>query len=342
MVNPTVSLRSVQNILRAAEAAGHAAPELLAASGIVLPSEEDPDLRVPADAYHRLWAIAMERVGDPALPLRVAEQLDATSYDVFGFSIITSANVGDALRRVQRYLPVITDAVRAALTVEGEFARFSFIRDDPRPEQCHADEFMLATTVGMLRRHTGLRFCPLEVRYPHAKPADVSSQKLFYGSPLRFGRPCAELYFGAASLDVPLQRADSGMARFFDRYIQALLERMVPERSLVRTLKQAMIDGLSSGDCSLETAAKSLGMGARTLRRRLQEEKVSFRAVLDEVRCELARRHLEEHRLTLAEIAFVLGYSDVTPFHRAFRRWTGTTPDDYRSHRAGSLFRPKS
>ena len=142
--------------------------------------------------------------------------------------------------------------------------------------------------------------------------------------------PRSEFDFPASSLEVPLLRADSSMAAFFDRSIQALLERTHSDRSLVHALKRALIDGLSSGDCSIERAAKGLGASGRTLRRRLREEGLSFREVLDDVRCELAKRHLEERRLTLGELAFVLGYSQPAPFHRAFRRWTGMTPDAYR------------
>lgn len=331
MVPPsTVSLRSIKNLLDAAGAEGLSPEPLLSASGIELPEADALDVRVRADLYHRLWRIVVERLGDPTFPLRAASQLDPTSYDVFGFSVISSATVADALRRVQRYLPVVTDAVRANFDVERGQARFSLMREDAQPEHAFADEFMLGSVVYLVRRHTGTRWSPTEVRYRHAAPADVSAQQAFYDATLRFECPCSELVLPEPSLHAPLLRADSAMATFFDRAIQASLERSHPNRTLVHSLRRALVEGLSSGDCSIETAARGLAMSARTLRRRLRGEGVSFRAVLDGVRCELAKRHLEERRLTLREIAFVLGYSQAAPFHRAFRRWTGVTPDAYR------------
>jgi AraC-like DNA-binding protein len=327
-----ISLRYARTLLDAAQSHGLSAVGLCAAAGIDVPREAAPDARLPAENYLRLWMAIMEKLDDPAFPLRVAEVTDTASLDVLGFAVTTSSTFGDALDRVQRYLPIMTSASGWELTHSGSDARLALVREAVwRPEHRLVDEFALANMVVLSRALTRTRWIPTEVRFRHAEPADVTAQHALFGAPLRFDCRRSELRFPSDLLALPLVKADSAMARFFDRYIEGILQRTYPARSIVHSLKPAILQGLSSGDHSLERAAKSLSVSGRTLRRRLLEEGVVFRRVLDEVRCDLAKRHLEERRLTLGEIAFVLGYSDAAPFHRAFRRWTHMTPEEYRA-----------
>lgn len=121
------------------------------------------------------------------------------------------------------------------------------------------------------------------------------------------------------------------MAAFFDRYIESILQRAYPEHDFVTSVRKLLAESLVRNAYALTDLAKHLAMSPRTLRRRLAEEGINYQALLDEVRCDLAERHLRERRLSLSEIAFALGYAEPATFHRAFRRWKNVTPDAYRA-----------
>jgi AraC-like DNA-binding protein len=170
-----------------------------------------------------------------------------------------------------------------------------------------------------------------EVRFQHPEPEDTAALREFYRAPLRFCAGATQLRLPARVLELPFPRANPSMAAFFDRHIESVLERTHPEHDFVTSVRRLLAGSLVKGACSLEDLARQLAMSPRTLRRRLSSEGLSYSALLDQVRRDLAEQHLRDRRLALGEIAYALGYSEPATFHRAFRRWTGMTPAAYRS-----------
>ncbi|MFS8070938.1 MAG: helix-turn-helix domain-containing protein, partial [Byssovorax sp.] len=164
-------------------------------------------------------------------------------------------------------------------------------------------------------------------------PRDTRAIEAFFKAPVRFASAESQLILEAATLATPLLKADPDLAAFFALRADDLLERHSAE-GLAQRLRALLEGELGRVLPTLETAATRLGVSARTLRRRLQEEGTTFQDTLDETRCELAKRHLGEDKLALGEVAFLLGFSEPSAFHRAFKRWTGQTPLSYRRLRA--------
>lgn len=155
----------------------------------------------------------------------------------------------------------------------------------------------------------------------------------FLGAPIELGGDRAELVLDAAILGAPIASADAELSR----YLNGVLERSAPsvddEAPLLRDVRAAIRDALPHGAATTGQVARTLGLGQRTLQRRLAGLEVSFAEVLDSTRQHLAERYLEGPELSLAEIAYLLGYGERASFYRAFRRWHDSTPAEYRRAR---------
>jgi AraC-like DNA-binding protein len=196
-----------------------------------------------------------------------------------------------------------------------------------------AAECALAEVLHTSRAYLGVTWAPDEVRLPWQGPDANDHLSKFFGARVVFGAPCAALVFAASLLELPLAKADPTMARFFVKHAEEMLARAPEATTLVTDVQRKIAGSIQNGTPTLAEVAKQLATSTRTLRRRLGDEGHTFAQLVQTTRCSLAKRHLEEDRLTLAEIALVLGFSDVSAFHRSFRRWTGVTPASYRASR---------
>jgi len=148
----------------------------------------------------------------------------------------------------------------------------------------------------------------------------------------RQAAPESALIFTFDANQVPLPTSDPALLEILKRHADHLLAKLPPSDDFIARVRQLIAQELTGGDPSADHLATRLGMSSRTLRRRLEERGTGHKALLDEIRRELAMRHLGEERLEIGEVAFLLGYSEASAFHRAFKRWTGSTPVDYREH----------
>jgi AraC-like DNA-binding protein len=180
--------------------------------------------------------------------------------------------------------------------------------------------------VGMIaRRIAGRPISPIEVRFMHPAPPDLTHHRRFFGVPIRFESSTNAIVFDAALLDLPVRSHDAKLSEELQREADALMDNE-PVRGFKAEVRAALALELRGGDPSAERVAGSLDMHAKTLTRRLRREGTTFRQLLDEVRLSLAERYLRQPGLSVEEVAYLLGYSDSSAFHRAFRRWTGHAP----------------
>lgn len=193
----------------------------------------------------------------------------------------------------------------------------------------HAAEFILAAMLIAARKATAADFAPLEVRFRHAQPENLTEHRRIFRAPLRFAQPANQLVISRALLDRPLIKSDPGLSAMLDRCLRAALERIPPVTTLSGRVRHLLAIDLT-GNVGVESVAQKLHMSRRTLHRQLADEGTSFRQLLDDLRRELATRYLSEPRMATATVAFLVGFSEPSAFHRAFKRWYGTTPAEYR------------
>lgn len=306
---------------------------LLAAAGLERAQVYDPDARLPVAAADAVWRHALAAAGDPCLALHAAEALPFGAYRVIDFVAAHAPTVGEGLARVARYFPLVDE--RARIEIDPGEPTTLTLHGPLGPIAPPAQEYTLAALVLRSRACAGAAW-PLEaVELTFPAPAHAHEHARIFACPVRFDRPHARLVIPRASWELPVQGADPALSSVLEDHARRLLaERADHAEAIVEQLSAVLRQELRGGDASITHAARRLGLGERTLQRRLDQAGVGFAAVLAAVREELAREYLSEPGMSLAEIAWLLGFSDQSAFTRAFKRWTGATPGAWREARA--------
>jgi AraC-like DNA-binding protein len=327
-----ISVRVFQLVLAGAAAQGVPPPALIDAVGIDPADLADPDGRLPRALETRLWHEAVRLTGDDGFGLHLSEQLPVDGLGAIGFAVRSSATLGDAYARVARYMRIVASGPRLEIVREDDVVRLRHRPpDDPPAPSRHAVEFFLCNLLVIARRNVGEDTAPRAASFRHAAPARVDEHRRLLGPSVRFGQEHDELILDRALLDRPHVNAEPALGEVLDRHLAAIDAALPPEGGFLDRARAALGAELARGEPSLEAIAARLRMSPRSLQRRLQQEGSSISSLLDRLRADLAVRHLSESRDSIAEVAFLLGFSEVSTFHRAFKRWTGLTPAAYRA-----------
>jgi AraC-like DNA-binding protein len=250
--------------------------------------------------------------------------------------MITSPTFGGALERMFRYQRMWAEGERFTLVPDGSRVRVTYEQYGPaRPAHVQMAQMSFCDfVINGGRLVPGLSFeC---VRFRHDEPAEAEEYRRMFPAPVEFGAGIDEVRFDKALLDHPMPDANAALCDFFDRYTRDKLERLPANTSVVARVRDRLRKQLPDGLVKLEHVAEHLHMSARTLQRRLSDEGTSLQAELEEVRRQQALYFLEAG-VAIAELSWLLGYSDASVFHRAFKRWTNTSPEAWRSaHRRAS------
>ncbi|HUQ05960.1 MAG TPA: AraC family transcriptional regulator [Kofleriaceae bacterium] len=317
--------------------AGVSADGLLRDAGIRRDAGQDPDVRLHGRRVIELLQRAARETGDAAFALRYAEQLSWQDLGVLAHVVLHSSTLGTALTHACRYLAVQQTVGRATLEVVRGTARLTYtVIDASVGDHAQHSESVLALTVRLVREGLGDEaWAPRAVSFRHRAPAHLDVHRRFFRAPLRFGAPHDGLVLGAAELRLPFRTADPTLLPTLLRHADDVLARGTrgTRGDVLADVRREVIEALGRGDVSIETVAAALGVAPRSLQRRLHEHELSFKDVVAEARLALARRYLGDPDLSLTDAAFLLGYSDLSAFSRAFRRWTGTSPQTARRSR---------
>jgi AraC-like DNA-binding protein len=330
-----VSARIGAMIVQLAAARGADVAALLRASGFDPALAKDADARIPIEVENALWEAAAHELGDPWFGLRSAAHLRPGAFDVLDYAVRTAPTLRAALERLVRYNRLVHGA--AVFHVEDRHddrvrIEHAFAVPGRQPTR-HASEFTLASLVVSGGQIGGAPLRALSVELPALPPAnDLAVYEQVFGVRPRFGAAVGALELLRANVDRPAPAADPNLSEIILRQAEALLAaRPDPHDSLANRARRVMATQLGEGHVSLATVARGLKMSERTLQRRLGAEKLTFDALLEEVRRELAVHYLANPAMAIGEVAYLLGYSEPSAFHRAFKRWTGATPAEVRA-----------
>lgn len=335
-LEPRLGIRAIRPLVSGLRVLGHDPAPHLHEAGIRLEVLADPDARVPMTAGLRLLAAAGAATGDDNLGLHLAEAAEIGSFDVAFYAMVSSPTLGQALERVARFQRLIHDTSKVTLAVEGGLAvlRHAMAGGHAAPRQ--SAEFIVAAWVRAGRLATGQDWSPLEVRFAHPEPTQTADHRRFFGSPVRFSTGENALVLPASLLAVSCAREDPGLLALLDRYATERLDHLPDAPGFADRARALLTEDLGSGEATATRLASRMKMSSRTLDRVLGAEGTSFRKLYDELRRQRAARALANDGVSISEVAFVLGFVDLGSFYRAFKRWTGQTPRQYRKSLAGS------
>ncbi|MDB4976771.1 MAG: Transcriptional regulator, AraC family [Myxococcaceae bacterium] len=307
--------------------------ELLMREGLSLKDFANPDARVRHRVIMELLGNTVQRLNAPTLGLQAAERVEAGDFETLEYAARSCATMRDSLLCVGRYMYLMHGAQEARLVEHGELASWELHITDGVPQLPAANDFALASACSFARRYSNDRDVLREVHFMHEVATDAAEYaRVFPGALIKLGMPRNALVFVRSHLDSPMALAHPGLQAAFELHASTMLERLKRAVGIGGRVRELLVDQLRAGDVSMTAVARRLGMSVATLRRRLGEESTSHSEILDDVRRELAQRYLSDMTLAISEVAFLLGFSHVTAFYKAFRRWSqGTTPAEFRA-----------
>jgi AraC-like DNA-binding protein len=287
----------------------------------------DPNARYPLAAMQRLWALATAAAGDECFGLEVAQAWHPTTFHALGYSALASETLREALLRVVRYGRVVTTGARLELQQSGDEVTIKLFSSLPG-EQIVVPASIDAGVASILilcREGRGGKIDPVRVTLRRPAPDCSNRLESFFGCRLEFGATENGLVFRANDLDAQLPTANPVLQRVNEQVLTDYVARL--ERSEVTVQVQAkLIQLLPSGKADESSVARALNLSLRSMQRKLKARGVTFRKLLDDTRGQLAEQYLKDSTLSVSEIAYLLGFAEVSSFSRAFRRRTGRAP----------------
>jgi AraC-like DNA-binding protein len=317
-------------LVRALDAQGIDGKRLALEAGIDPASLADPDARVPRPSLTRLWRLAVDATGDECFGLTASRYVAQTTFHALGYAVLASGTLREAFERIVRFRRLIGDIIELKLVDVDDRCRFVIDVSAPPGVPYEAVDAVVAVTVRQARLLRGdARFSPLGVMLQRPEPAGGSGAfRRALGAPVAFAQPINAIDYARADCEDKLPTGNAELARQNDEVVVRYLSR-VQGASLSLRVQQALLDALPDGAPGKEHIARAIGMSPRNLQRHLAAEGTSFKQLLNDARVSLARSYVAEGRLTVTEIAFLLGFADTSTFSRAFKRWTGKSPRDY-------------
>ena len=325
---PQVAARIGALIVQVAAARGVDVQRLINGAGFDPGWLADAEARMPLAVEERLWDLAAEMSGDPVFGLHAAAAIGPGAFDVLDYAVRTAPDLGTALQRLTRYNRLVHDLANFVVLPEGTVVRIEHRFEDAGTRPCRqATEFTLASLVVVASQIGGQPVQALAVEFAHVAPGLVDEYLQVFGVMPRFGVPVSCLVLAAEVLDRAVPTADPGLSRIVTAHAEQLLAaRSTAQEALASQVRRQLAASMADGPIALTKLARCLHLSERSLQRRLETEGTSFAQLVDEVRRELALRYIADERLALGEVAYLLGFAEPSPFHRAFKRWTGTTP----------------
>ena len=308
---------------------------LLASAGLDFDAPWDPKVMIPSDDYYTLLEAIAAQVDPTELPVRVGASMRCDEYGALGLAWKAAPTLLGSLRRVERYARLWTGVVAYEIRDDPRGTLFILHRAGARRLGLRlSNEATLASGVSLARQVCPVPFAPIEVFLQHPPPRSKAFHEEWFGCPVTFGADLDALLIAPDALAQPNILGDEGISRYLGAHLDAALEEIAAVPPLVSSAKNAIAQSLSEGAPRMGDIARGLGLSARTFHRRLSDYGLSFQLLTEQTRRELAEGLLRDENYSLAEVAFLTGFSEQSSFTRAFKRWVGLTPASYRKTNA--------
>jgi AraC-like DNA-binding protein len=288
----------------------------------------DDDARISPAQFCVAWSELIRLTGDPRIALAIADTTPAGAFGIVEYVCRAAPTAAAALRNWVRYLNLLDDAVEVAIVVEHDRTYLRVTRESEAPAPA-SHELCFALVARYVKQLSTQPFRVTAVELAHPATGDVAPYRAWFDAPVTFGAATTQLVMPTAALDAALVSADPQLLAILTRAAEELARRTPEDTTVSARVARVLHEALRNGDGNIEHVAKRLGMTPRSLQRRLSHDQTSFQEVRETVRRDLAQRYLED-KLSIAEISFLLGFSEPSAFFRAFKRWTGTTPASVR------------
>jgi AraC-like DNA-binding protein len=314
------------------KSAGVPVTPLLGRVGLTPEHIADPEVRLSVQSQIALLDEAAIALKDDCLGFTLARDFDLRELGLLYYIMASSKTLGDALKRIARYSKITNEAIVVGYQQGNRLIIRLSYSGVPRHSDRHQMEFCMFAALRICRALTGENLVPQHFSISHYRPECTSEMARFVGTKVEFGADTDEFALNADARGLPLIHADPYLNGLLLKYCEAALADRRDGMSPLRTrVENAISLVLPHGRVLVEDVARSLGMSKRTLARKLSDEGLNFTEILRQLRRDLAVRYLDDRRLHVSKIAWLLGFHEVSAFTHACERWTGKTPSEMRT-----------
>ncbi|MBU2511270.1 AraC family transcriptional regulator [bacterium] len=328
---PTATIGLINRLLEITSNLGFDSNDLLAVIDLDVESLQDPNRRVPLEKLFKITEAAVRLTGDDALGIHAGESIRPGLFHIVGYIAMNSRTVREALGHYIRYEKLICENDRIVLQEQEN--RATIFLDFRYPETgyfVYRVEAVIVTWIVYIRWITGTDVIPIQVFFKHPQPLYVDEYHRVFRAPLKFESDITGLELENSVLDLPLVEANQDLLVWFEKQAGELLANLQSEQRLTVEITNVVINRYQGKDPGAGEVAEKLGLSVRSLHRKLQQENTTYKGIINKCRKDMALQYLSNKDLAIYEIAFLLGYSETSAFYRAFKRWTGTSPSNYR------------
>lgn len=308
--------------------------DLARQAGVDLTQVPSSSERIDTDKVDALLRVAIRRIADPAFGLQAARCWHPGNLGVLGHAWLSSSTLRTGANRLVRYFRIVGERgqFEAEAVTGGLELRFWAGRGDPaiEPVAAVAVDVGMSLLLDMCRLNAGAALRPIAVRLRRRRPVSPLAYERFFGCSIEFNAKENALVLSADDADRPLDSSNRQLALVFDKMLAEQLARL-DRTDVVTRCKATILEHLASGEISEHDAAAQLHMSPRTLQRKLAEARTSYSSLIDDTRKDLALRYIGDPQRSITDITFSLGFAGPSSLTRAFKRWTGVSPSDYRS-----------
>jgi len=300
--------------------------ELCRRAGVDETALANPQHFLPEASIWNVWREAFADCGDPALGLRAGATVPFGAYGVLNYLSMSARTLGEGQAMLARYWPLIGTGRRVEIaSAPGGPHALRYVPYAPSAGVgLHCRDYTIAAMATQLYDRSGLR--PVEVELAGEASAPLALYEDMLGTRVSFGHAYTAMIFSDREWNAPLPGSDAQLFRVLEDYATKLVEHLPRNHGVGARAAREIASRLRQHDLGLRVVARSLALSERTLQRHLSQEGYTFEGLVDRVRRDHANELLKDARLSINEIAYLVGYSGPAAFHRAFKRWTGSSP----------------
>jgi AraC-like DNA-binding protein len=298
---------------------------------------KSPDDYIAVDTYLRIQDSAAEYINDPYFGLHMGEFAEAGSWSILGYVMMNCKTLGEAFEKSGKYSRVIGNMIEGRAKLGLKKVRMILFTPPHVPQMSrHCYESTLSSSVRMMRLLAGVQVNPLEVTFLYPEPQSTAEYERIFCCPVKFGQKETSMTLDWSISSLPVRMANPSLLEHFEKYAQDFISQMERNDEHTRAVSKIILSRLDDEDLSIQKVAKEMAVSVRTLQNHLEAEGVVFSELLRDIREKLAKKYLHEN-YTVEQITYLLGFSEPSVFRKAFKKWAGVTPREYREQSLSTM-----